>query len=172
LGRNIVASAAKILMMGKTIIFMRHGKAADAADAFNDFERPLVGRGREETEQTAKTLQENNLIPEMILSSPATRTAGTAQIAATVFDYPAEHVIYHAPLYMGRAHEYIDAINNLKADCILVVGHNPEMQALAFHFGKVGQAGFPTSSAVALQFQEEVISPQSKAIVLGEWLRR
>jgi phosphohistidine phosphatase len=158
-------------MMGKTIIFLRHGKATDAADAFNDFERPLVSRGRQEAEQTAVLLRENNLIPEMILSSPATRTAGTAQIAAAVFDYPAEHIVYHAPLYMGRAHEYIDAINNLKADCILVVGHNPEMQALAFHFGKVGQAGFPTSSAVALQFEDEVISAQSKAVLVGEWLR-
>ena len=158
-------------MMGKTIIFLRHGKATDAADAFNDFERPLVSRGRQEAEQTAVLLRENNLIPEMILSSPATRTAGTAQIAAAVFDYPAEHIVYHAPLYKGRAHEYIDAINNLKADCILVVGHNPEMQALAFHFGKVGQAGFPTSSAVALQFEDEVISAQSKAVLVGEWLR-
>ena len=158
-------------MMGKTIIFMRHGKAADAADAFNDFERPLVSRGRQEAEQTAVLLRENNLIPEMILSSPATRTAGTVQIAAAVFDYPAEHIVYHAPLYMGRAHEYIDAINNLKADCILVVGHNPEMQALAFHFGKVGQAGFPTSSAAALRFEDEVISAKSKAVLVGEWLR-
>jgi phosphohistidine phosphatase len=157
--------------MGKTIIFMRHGKAADTEDAFNDFERPLVARGRQEAEQTAVLLKDNNLIPEMILCSPATRTAGTAQIAARVFDYPAEHIVYHAPLYMGRAHEYMDAINNLKANCILVMGHNPEMQALAFHFGKVGQAGFPTSSAVALRFEDEVISAQSKAVVLGEWLR-
>ncbi|MBM3919955.1 MAG: hypothetical protein FJ347_01860 [Sphingomonadales bacterium] len=157
--------------MGRTVIFMRHGKAADAEDAFNDFERPLVARGRQEAEQTAVLLKENNLIPEMVLSSPATRTAGTAQIAARVFDYPAEHIVYHALLYMGRAHEYIDAINNLKANCILVVGHNPEMQALAFHFGKVGKAGFPTSSAVALHFKDEVISAQSNAVVVGEWLR-
>lgn len=159
------------MSMGKTVIFMRHGKATYAEDAFNDFERPLVARGRQEAKQTAVLLKENNLIPEMILSSPATRTAGTAQIAAHIFDYLAEQIVYHAPLYMGRTHEYIDAINNLKANCILIVGHNPEMQALAFHFGKVGQAGFPTSSAVALQFEDGIISVQSKAVVLGEWLR-
>jgi phosphohistidine phosphatase SixA len=66
---------------------------------------------------------------------------------------------------MGRAHEYISAINNLKANCILVVGHNPEMQALAYHFGKVGQAGFPTASAVVLQFEDEAIGINSNALL-------
>jgi phosphohistidine phosphatase len=157
--------------MGKTIIFMRHGKAVDAEEAFNDFERPLQNRGRKEAEQTAEWLKEKGIHPELILSSPATRAAGTAQVVANVFEYPAEHIVYHAPLYMGRAHEYIAAINNLKANCILVVGHNTEMQALAYHFAKVGQAGFPTASAVVLEFVDQVISVQSGTVLLWNWLR-
>ena len=157
--------------MSKTIIFMRHGKAADQEDAFNDFERPLINRGRKETEETAQQLMDAGFQPDIILSSPATRTAGTAQIVARIFDYPAEHIVYHAPLYMGRAHEYISAINNLKANIILVVGHNPEMQALAYHFGKVGQAGFPTASAVVFEFEDSVISPSSPVNIKNSFLR-
>jgi phosphohistidine phosphatase len=145
---------------------MRHGKAVDADEAFNDFERPLQNRGRKEAEQTAEWLKEKGIHPEMILSSPAMRTAGTAQVLANVFEYPAEHIVYHAPLYMGRAHEYIAAINNLKANCILVVGHNPEMQALAYHFAKVGQAGFPTASAVVLEFEDAAIHIDSTASMI------
>lgn len=146
---------------------MRHGKAVDAEEAFNDFERPLQNRGRKEAEQTAEWLKEKGIHPEMILSSPATRTAGTAQVVANIFEYPVEHIVYHAPLYMGRAHEYIAAINNLKANCILVVGHNPEMQALAYHFAKVGQAGFPPASAVVLEFEDAAIHIDSTASMIA-----
>lgn len=150
---------------------MRHGKAQEHGDAWDDFERNLVERGRKEVRTNAELIQKSGLIPDLIVSSPAVRTAGTARIVADVFGYPHEHIVYHSPLYNGIGADYLDLINNLKADCVFIVGHNPEMQALAFHFGKVGKAGFPTSSAVALHFEDEVISAQSQAVAVGEWLR-
>ena len=151
---------------------MRHGKAQEHGDAWDDFERTLVDRGRKEVRNTAELIQKSGLIPDLLVSSPAARTAGTARIVADVLGYPHDHILYHAPLYNSISEDYIDLINNLKANCILIVGHNPEMQSLSFHFGKLGRDGFPTSSAVALKFEDAVISGQSKAEILGEWLRK
>ena len=151
---------------------MRHGKAQEHGDAWDDFERTLVDRGRKEVRNTAELIQKSGLIPDLLVSSPAARTAGTARIVADVFGYPHDHILYHAPLYNSISEDYIDLINNLKANCILIVGHNPEMQSLSFHFGKLGRDGFPTSSAAALKFEDAVISGQSKAEILGEWLRK
>lgn len=157
--------------MSKTIILMRHGKALDHDMAWNDFERPLADRGRAEVREAAEAMKTAGIIPELIVASPATRTAGTAREAARVFDYPDEHILYHAPLYMGRAGDYLDLFNHLKADVILVVGHNPEAGNLTYHYGRIGADGFPTSSAVALKFTDAAISPGSKAEVVWKRVR-
>ena len=150
---------------------MRHGKAEDFSAAFNDFERALVMRGRQEAMEAAVAMKAAGIEPEIIVSSPATRTAGTAQIVAQEFGYPHEHVLYHAPLYMGQAGDYLDIANTLKAGCILIVGHNPETGQLAQHYSSEFMNGFPTSSIIALRFEDAAISPQSKAEVVWKWMR-
>lgn len=157
--------------MSRILVLMRHGKAADADSSLYDFERPLTERGREEARQAAAAMKAAGIIPDLIVASPATRTAGTAREVALVFDYPHEHVLYHAPLYMGQSGDYLDLFNHLKGDTILVVGHNPEAGNLAWHYGQTGADGFPTSSAVALKFADAAISPGSKAEVVWKRLR-
>jgi phosphohistidine phosphatase len=152
--------------MGKTVILMRHGKAQDHGDAWDDFERTLIDRGRKETRITAERILSSGIIPEVVVSSPASRTAGTARIVADVFDYPEHQILYHAPLYNGSAEEYLDLINSIQSKSILIVGHNPEMQSMAYHFGKVARDGFPTASAVAFSFDAEVIGLNSNANIL------
>lgn len=150
---------------------MRHGKAEDFTEAYNDFERSLANRGRQEVQLAAEAMKSAGIEPEIIVSSPATRTAGTAQIVARVFDYPNEHILYHAPLYMGQAGDYLDIANTLKAGCILIVGHNPETGQLAQHYSHEFRDGFPTSSVIALRFEDAAISPASKAEVIWKWTR-
>lgn len=150
---------------------MRHGKAADFTEAYSDFERALSNRGRQEVQQAAEAMKTAGIEPEIIVSSPATRTAGTAQIAARVFDYPHEHILYHAPLYLGQAGDYLDIANTLKAGCIMIVGHNPETGQLAQHYSHEFMDGFPTSCIIALEFEDTAINPGSKAKVVWKWAR-
>ena len=64
----------------KTLLLMRHAKSSWKDDTLSDHERPLKKRGRKDTKRIAKVIKENNLIPNVIISSPAVRTLETVNI--------------------------------------------------------------------------------------------
>ena len=64
----------------KTIYFIRHAKAKKIADS--DFIRELNNKGKEAAKLMSKRLKNRNITPDIIISSPANRTAKTAKIFA------------------------------------------------------------------------------------------
>ncbi|MBL7813238.1 MAG: histidine phosphatase family protein [Bacteroidetes bacterium] len=154
------------------VVLMRHGKAADAMDFDNDFERPLTHRGKAEVRAAAEKLLESGFRPDVIMSSPANRTAGTARIIADVFGIDENAIVYFAPLYMGSESDYLDAMNSRHEQTIFIAGHNPTTGTLAGHFGKLRHTGFPTSSFVVLAFAEKPIRMSSAATLQFNGIRQ
>ena len=64
----------------KIIYFIRHAKAKKIAAT--DFDRALSSKGKEAAKVMAARLKNKNILPELIISSPAKRTAKTAKIIA------------------------------------------------------------------------------------------
>ena len=156
---------------GKTVIFLRHGKAADAGDFEDDFERPLVFRGRAEVQKACLGLYKEGIKPQLILASPATRTATTARIAAQVANIPLTGIRYEAQLYSGRVSDYLDAINSADAEVAMIVGHNPTIGELAHKFAE-GIHAFPTSAIAAVRFESAILERESKGKTLYADLRK
>ena len=114
----------------KTLLLMRHAKSSWKDDTLSDLERPLKKRGRKDTKRIAKVIKENNLIPNVIISSPAVRTLETVNILKKELEFEGKEIVAD-DLYMGEPQAFIDAIKkvNNKHNSVLVVAHNPGLEA-------------------------------------------
>ena len=115
----------------RTLLILRHGKAAPE-ESGSDAARPLTKRGKREAELIGQLLHDNALVPDRILSSSARRTRETARLAASAVHFSGA-IDELEELYLADPEAYITAVrrNAPDARCVLVVGHNPGLEALA-----------------------------------------
>lgn len=114
----------------KTLLLMRHGKSSWKDESLEDYERPLKKRGKKDSKKMAKVLIENDLIPDLILSSSATRARETVEIVAEALEFQ-NRIVFYDELYMGEPRDIIHALNHLTDDynTVMIVGHNPGLEA-------------------------------------------
>lgn len=73
------------------------------------------------------------LFPDLILASPAKRTAQTAELLARELHYSAEQIEYQEKLYHGSPSVLLDIIISLPAhvNLVFIVAHNPGLTEFA-----------------------------------------
>jgi phosphohistidine phosphatase len=115
----------------KTLLLLRHAKSSWNQPELNDHERPLNKRGKKEAPKVGRYLKENNLVPDLILSSTARRAHDTALAAADESGFDKEIELYQ-DLYMSEPVCYLDILQRLPDSTkrVLVVGHNPDLDEL------------------------------------------
>src|SRR4030042_761372 len=115
----------------KTLLLLRHAKSSWKQPDVNDHERPLNKRGKMEAPKVGKYLKENDLVPDLILSSTARRAHDTAQAVADECGFEGQ-IDLCKDLYMSDPACYVDILQSLPdtANRVLVVGHNPDLEAL------------------------------------------
>ncbi len=115
----------------RTLLLLRHAKSSWKQPELDDHDRPLNKRGKKEAPKVGKYLKENNLVPDLILCSTARRARDTAQAAAEESGYPGEIEFTH-DLYLSDTGCYLDILRCLpnSVNCVLVVGHNPDLDDL------------------------------------------
>jgi phosphohistidine phosphatase len=120
----------------KTLLLVRHAKSSRDDPATPDKDRPLNNRGKRDAPKMGERLAERDVKPDLILSSPATRALKTAEIIAKKLDYELKDIVVDERLYAVGADELLDVVRELgdKLKRVMVVGHNPELTALAHRF--------------------------------------
>jgi len=115
----------------KKLYLIRHAKSDWSVASQNDFERGLNTRGEKAIVTMANVLHERGIIPDLILSSSATRAQLTAQGLVTHIAYT-EKIKYLDALYFADPLEIIDMIKEIndKYETVFIVGHNPETTEL------------------------------------------
>jgi len=115
----------------RTLLILRHGKAAPE-EGGNDAARPLSPRGKREAELMGQLLRKDDLVPDRVLASNARRTLETARLAAAAAHFSGE-IDELAELYLAEPEAYITAVRRNAPDAqrVLLVGHNPGLEALA-----------------------------------------
>ena len=78
----------------KRLTLMRHAEARWKDAGLSDLERPLNRRGTAAAEAMARRLLELQLLPDLLLVSPAVRTRQTADIVARELSLPARRVLH------------------------------------------------------------------------------
>jgi phosphohistidine phosphatase len=115
----------------RTLLILRHGKAAQDEDGA-DRDRPLTKRGKHAAELIGHLLRDDELVPDRIISSSALRARDTARRVAAAAKFGG--VIDELDeLYLAEPEAYITALLAHAGDAerVLVVGHNPGLEALA-----------------------------------------
>jgi phosphohistidine phosphatase len=140
------------------LLIIRHARAADA-QGLPDSQRPLTMLGRREFEASARWVVEKGVAPGHVFHSPATRTTETAEILATVAGL-ANHVREPATwLSLGTGiDEILPMLSNCFAEITALVGHEPNMSALASSLIGGGWMSFRPGTIACIEF-ESVVAP-------------
>lgn len=130
---------------------MRHAKSSWKEPDIPDHERPLKKRGLKDAATMGKVLKNKEIVLDKIISSNAVRAADTAAIVAEKCGYKKD-IDFTDKLYMAECQAILDLIQSQpdKLKTILVVGHNPGMEALVQLFSKKIES-LPTSAIAFFQ---------------------
>src|SRR5262245_47100382 len=118
--------------MMKFLILASHGTAQDKLRATDDFERALTGKGKAECEYAGRRLKEMQVMPDLVMSSPATRALSTAIVICNKISYPQNKIISVSPLYEGKLRGIVSLLRsvNNSITSVMLVGHNPMFDEL------------------------------------------
>jgi len=115
----------------KTLLLLRHAKAADAAAGQSDFDRVLKDRGRDQARAIGKFIKDRALNVDLVLCSAAARAKETAELLMTAAGLNTERRD-EPRIYEAGSLQLFDLIVNLtdSAESVLLVGHNPSLEDL------------------------------------------
>jgi len=121
--------------MSRHLLIMRHAKSAWDSGVPTDFERPLSKRGLHDAPLMGKWMDTQDLKPDHILSSPATRAKETASLVCESLDIPISKIEWDQQIYEADLYDLLSILKEQPADTkmLLLVGHNPGMEELVSH---------------------------------------
>ncbi len=158
----------------KTLLLLRHAKSSWKDPTLTDHDRPLNKRGRKAAPRMGGVIGDQDIVPDVILSSTARRARDTAERAAEAAGYEAE-IELREELYHAAPGAYIEAISWLPdaLTCVMCVGHNPGMEELVSSLAGEYHR-FPTAALAQFEIDtdswREVASASSRLVSL--WLPR
>jgi phosphohistidine phosphatase len=117
----------------KTLFLVRHAKSSRDDPTIADRDRPLSDRGSRDAPKMGERLEKRDVEPDLMLSSPALRALTTAQLIAKKLDYKAKNIVVDDRIYATSPKVLLEIIHGLddKLNCVMLIGHNPEMSELA-----------------------------------------
>lgn len=114
----------------KSILIMRHGKSSWKDSSLPDNKRPLKKRGRKDSARIGELLKKHDLIPDLLLSSPAKRARQTAEVVAEAMEFDGEIEFVDA-FYMAEPESFFGILRSLPdVGRIMIIGHNPGLETL------------------------------------------
>ena len=128
--------------MSRELWLLRHAKAK-RDDSIEDFDRGLKKRGKLAAFKLGEWLQEQSLMPDWVLSSPAKRTLSTAIRVLDSMEASNLTINQDQRLY-AEGFERLKAVLSecpVEAQRVLLVGHNPELEDLLTYL--VGAENLP-----------------------------
>jgi len=148
----------------KTLYLLRHAKAEPGIAGGSDLDRPLSERGRAACAAIGAYMQAKNIMPSLVMSSPALRTKETLQYVMKAANKRFSEKT-EPKLYLATAEEIMRVVrgqeNSLSS--VMVVGHNPGMHHAALLYAGAERTEhrvalelkYPTGSFTILHFHCE-----------------
>jgi phosphohistidine phosphatase len=151
----------------RRLTLLRHGKAQSIDACTEDFERTLTRRGSVEVHEMAARIMYRDLVPDLILVSPAERTWATAEIIASTCELDPKQVQCARELYLATPETTwrLLARRDPAIRHIMICGHNPGLSQIASRLGPKRQLReLPTAglaTAVWYNAHWETLQPES-----------
>lgn len=131
------------------LIIMRHAKSSWDNANLTDHERPLNARGLRDAPPMGELLAEQDLVPDLIISSTATRARETAEIVSQSCGY-SEEIHFTDDLYLASPAAITTCLNRLAGDAerVMIIAHNPGLEELVY--GLTGESQRMPTAAIAV----------------------
>ena len=116
----------------KTLTLLRHAKSSWDNPAASDFDRPLNKRGHRAARTIGRELKAQGLDFDVVIASPAARVVETLADVEEGYGGPIRPH-YDARVYLASAATLLKLVREADdgAERLLLVGHNPGLEALA-----------------------------------------
>ena len=115
----------------KTLLLLRHAKSGGKNAGMPDYQRPLKKQGEWDAPRMGLLIRREDLVPDLVLSSGATRARRTAELTMEACGYQGE-IRMTRHLYDADVAEILGCLQELEEDYrqVMVVGHNPDLELL------------------------------------------
>jgi len=137
------------------LTLVRHAKTAPAHDGQEDWDRELEAKGQHEARMMGQRLKDRNLIPDLIVTSPAVRARSTTQILAQQLKVRSNHIAEDERLYLASPDVMLTVVKESagKHRHVFVIGHNPGITEFADRLSKDRSLdNMPTCAVYTLEF--------------------
>lgn len=148
----------------RELLLLRHAKSAWDQPGRDDHERDLAPRGIQAAQAMGELIRREQLQPELVLCSTATRARRTLELAAAAWSDPPP-VRHLRTLYLAAPGRMIEIVRRQAAGVgrLMLVGHNPGMGTLALRLlrERAGREAellgekFPTGAIAQIAFAAE-----------------
>ena len=138
----------------KTLYLARHAKSSWKNPELSDIERPLNKRGKRDAPYIGNLLNEKDVKPDILISSPAVRARRTAVTIAEIIDYPKSKIIIDDNIYESSSAGLLNIIKGFhdKYNSVMMFGHNPAFTMLNNYLTDSHIDNIPTCGVVGIQF--------------------
>jgi phosphohistidine phosphatase len=138
----------------KRLYIVRHAKSSWKTD-LGDFDRPLNKRGKKSAPDMGERLRNLEVVPDLILSSPAVRAITTAGIIAAKLGYPEERIVADEAIYDAGVDELLELIRRTDSSVrvLMIFGHNPGFTDLARSLTGEYIVNLPTCAVYCVDFE-------------------
>ena len=144
-----------------TLSLLRHAKSSWNNPAIPDLDRPLATRGVVDAPLMGRAMTERGIDSDLVLCSSARRTRDTLALVLPELKVEPK-VVYDDALYHASAAEMLEMMRAVPpgASRLMLVGHNPEIHALALDLVGSGpklyrdklRDKYPTAGLVVVNF--------------------
>lgn len=147
--------------MPRELLILRHGKS-DWNVSTDDYHRPLKKRGQRGAERIGAWLAEQQLIPDYVISSTATRAINTAALCSKAMGLSNSDIQREEILYLANIRTLLNTIqaSPAKSKRVMIVGHNPGLEDLVLYLAdrkiKIPNDGKLIPTATVAHFQLDV----------------
>jgi len=117
--------------MTRELLLLRHGKSDWSTDT-DDYHRPLKDRGKRGAQRIGVWLLQQELIPDLVVASPAERALVTAQKCCKAMGIGAKHIQQDKRIYLADLYALLESLAECPSDAnrVMLVGHNPGLELL------------------------------------------
>ena len=138
----------------KQLLLVRHGKSEWGNAHLQDFDRPLNPRGHRDAPEMALRLVQKNLVPEVLISSPALRAFTTASHFEQAWYRPVEKIKQDSSIYEAETPALLNVVNQIdnQYQRAALFGHNPGFTDFANYLTNANIYNLPTCGVVLIEF--------------------
>ena len=138
----------------KRLVIVRHAKSVPYGYD-DDFNRDLRDRGKNDAKLVSDELRKRNVLPEVMISSPAKRAIKTARIFAGNLGFEEGQIQEVEEIYEGlTTSEFVELVREIPdtIQTAFVFGHNPGFYYFVNNLLEEFRDEMPTTSTVGIDF--------------------